>query len=588
MTGTRATSRHGEDRSATAPMLVAGLEEPTNPRPESQRPFPLVSLEDGETPASHIERVARLIDEAIGTGAAHLRVPREAASWLEDHPALADYLASTFALHDTSLETGITFSLHPDREIELTLEAEGWRPLDMEGTRFVAPRKLNAPRLFLRPKSPSQGRLRGEITLACDGLRTLRIGFASVRPDRPNPAERQIVLRLERPGVLWHDLPFVEATFADGGEVRLDFDLKINGGRSLSEIVIELVEENNWRMHPCFEGGASFMLPATAPAGSKLALHQASLRWTEQTRRGPAFGHARGALPEPYRRPPEERRDAVIFSSWAPEAGLALGDYFIDVLRRWHGDSKIFVGINHGSSPEWRERLEASGLDVAIRHAPSTIAMAGDPAGFVAALDAFRRQSEEFNVVWFGHTKGAGHLDEAWYFTGRWTIERMFWSRRAEIAAHFADPAIGLYSPHYLMMLQAHLSQTDALQRVYQAICAPLGAMAVSTHFAMRGESVRAFCQSVDPRFFLDGPEPFGGDKFFFEMAMPNVPLMQGFEPFIEPGLGGTSGAPKPDGIASVLNDWRQNNAVVAIELEKWRQRPTRFRTRHREHNRHD
>jgi hypothetical protein len=258
------------------------------------------------------------------------------------------------------------------------------------------------------------------------------------------------------------------------------------------------------------------------------------------------------------------------------------------VLKRWHADSKIFVGINHGSAPEWRARLEASGLDLTIREAPTAIAIAADPAGFVAALDDFRRHAEAFDLVWFGHTKGAGHLDEPWYFTGHWTIERMFWSRREEIAACFGDPTIGLYSPHYLMLLQSHLAQTDALQRLYQATCAPLGLMAVATHFTMRSESVRDFCDRVDPRFFMEGPVPFGGDKFFFEMAMPNVPLMQGYEPFIEPGLGGTSGVPTPDGVASVVNDWRQNNAVTAIELEKWRQRPTRFRTKHREHNRHD
>ena len=65
---------------------------------------------------------------------------------------------------------------------------------------------------------------------------------------------------------------------------------------------------------------------------------------------------------------------------------------------------------------------------------------------------------------------------------------------------------------------------------------------------------------------------------------MPNVPMMQGYEPYIEPGLGGTTGQPKMDGVESIHNDWRQNNAVVAIELEKWRQDPTRFRTRHRDH----
>jgi hypothetical protein len=95
--------------------------------------------------------------------------------------------------------------------------------------------------------------------------------------------------------------------------------------------------------------------------------------------------------------------------------------------------------------------------------------------------------------------------------------------------------------------------------------------MALSTHFVLRDESVRDFCARVDKRFFRYGPEPFGADRFFFEMGMTNVPLMQGYEPYIEPGLGGTTSQPKMNGVASIHNDWRQNHAVVAIELEKWR-----------------
>jgi hypothetical protein len=210
--------------------------------------------------------------------------------------------------------------------------------------------------------------------------------------------------------------------------------------------------------------------------------------------------------------------------------------------------------------------------------------MPSDPTGFVAALDAYRRHEERFNLVWFGHNKGGDHLHDMRYATARWTIERMFWSRRAEIADFFDDPVIGLYTPHYLMMLPNHLRQTDALLRMFQASCAPLGVMAVSTHFVIREESVRDFCARVDRRFFRFGPEPFGGDRYFFEMAIPNVPLMQGYAPYIEPGLGGTTDQPKMDGVASIHNDWRQNNAAVAIEFDKWRHDPTGFRTRHSEY----
>ena len=135
----------------------------------------------------------------------------------------------------------------------------------------------------------------------------------------------------------------------------------------------------------------------------------ASSRSIQQTsvRKGPPYGIVRAPRPAPYRKPAGRPRDAVIFSSWVPEDGLELGDYFIETLRRYHADSKIFVGVNHGSSPQWAERLAASGLDVTIQPAAPTLTISCDPTGFVAALDAYRRHEEPFDLVWFGHTKGA-------------------------------------------------------------------------------------------------------------------------------------------------------------------------------------
>jgi hypothetical protein len=71
-------------------------------------------------------------------------------------------------------------------------------------------------------------------------------------------------------------------------------------------------------------------------------------------------------------------------------------------------------------------------------------------------------------------------------------------------------------------------------------------------------------------------------------MAFPDIALMQGYEPYLEPGLGGLSRDPKRNGSESVLNDWRNNQAVFAIELDKWRLAPTTFSTTRSEHNRVD
>lgn len=581
-TGTRSAPGLGLDRDTDEAIVVFSGIDHRGAR-IAPCPFPPLTRRPGEDDARHVVRVTRLLERAMASGATHLAIPRATARWLSDHPRLADHLTTHHELLEANSATGIIFALCRAKPITFSVEIEGWRMVPARSISLRADRDLPRPMVRLTPLAPAHGLLRGHLSFSAERLSTLQVAFVLTRPDRRRAHHRTIYFSLERPEWLAHDLPFAEAAHGDGN-VRLDFDLLLDRGRALASIEVTPVEEDNWRMHPMYPGGSSFALPDLAPAGARLTLSDLSLAPATTRRRNSQHGGRLGSLPACHRKPAGKPRDAVLFSSWVPEDGLELGGFFLRALQRWHRDSRIFVGINHGSSPRWRERLETSGLDVTIREAAPAQTMACDPTGFVAALDAYREDDDVFDLVWFGHTKGLGHIDEFWYSTGRWTIERMFWSRRQMIEQYFSDPRIGLFSPHYLMFLPVHHAQTDALRRMYHAPFSPLGAMAVSTHYVMRDRSLRDFCARVDPAFFRDGPAAFGGDMFFFEMAIPNVPIMQGYEPYIEPGRGGTSGLPEPGGTVSILNDWRQNNAVVAHAVRQWREDPRGFHSAHAEY----
>ena len=542
----------------------------------------------GESARAYLARVTATVDDILAGGASRIWISPSTAAWVDANRRVETILTERLRIIDASPETGILLEPLPEMGPGFQMSVMGWTVRDEDPTRVSTFGRKIAPRVTLRPTRALPGSVRGSVTMRVQGLQTLRLTLVFRRARGSRDVKQWLVFSLDRPGALVHTLSFVEIEYGDAREVKIGFDARCRSRMHLDRIEIEVVEDDNWRMHPSYPGGLSFRLPAIAPAGAALDLRSMQIAATNEVRRGPAFGTARGLVAKPYRRPRKSARDAVIFSSWIPDMGLPLGEHFLHILRRWHSESKIFIGINHGSSPKWPEMIANSGLDVTVSHVLPTITMPSDPSGFVAALDAYRRHDEAFNLVWFGHSKGAAHVDEEWYFTGRWMIERMYWSRRAAIERHFEAPTIGVYSPHYLMMLQNHLAQLDALQRMYRGVCSPLGMMAVSTHFVMREESTRHFCRHVDPRFFQEGPAPFGGDRFFFEFAVPNIPIMQGYEPYIEAGLGGTSGPASPESRASILNDWRQNNAVVAFELDKWRQRPTRFRTQHCEHRFHE
>ena len=549
------------------------------------RPLRLPRRKKRSSPAEQLARVRALLLDAQFAGATHLVVPQAEAEWLADHPRVAAHLASHHAMSHAVDEDGsaaIVFALDPPEPVAFAAEVSGWTIRGEQPLRLVAERDLSDPACVLRCLEPAVGALRGRLRLRLTGLDSLRVQFAF-----RVGANRAIHVGLRQPDLVLHDVERAEARLDPRhGTLDIAFDLETAPGDPLRAIRLGPFTDDNWRVHPGFPGGASFALPDAAPAGATLELLDAEVCPVAAAERGPAHPRLLGAAPTRHRKPAGRLRDAVVFSSWVPEEGLELGTYFLDLLARHHADSRIFVGVNHGSTPEWGDRLRASGLDLAVCPAAPTLTLPFDPTGFVAALDAYRREAEPFDLVWFGHNKGGVHLRDRGYPAARWVIERDFWDRRPAVEAMFDRPEIGLWAPHYLAFQPEHLAQTTALEKIRPGLCQPLCVMAVSTHFVLRDTTLRAFCAEADPRFWVEGAAPFGGDRFFFEMAFPNLPITDGYEPFVEDGRGGTIGPPAAGERFSALNDWRQNHAIVRRELDLWRANPTTYRPGRHAHRR--
>ncbi|MGI9252995.1 MAG: hypothetical protein ACR2J8_04560 [Thermomicrobiales bacterium] len=461
----------------------------------------------------------------------------------------------------------------------MIVTTSGWTSEPDTPLSLTARQQLTSPRLRLTFPEQAAGPVTAGMTIRASGIGTLRLRVSTAKRQ-----EASAWIDLAEPSLVHHTLPFLEVLAEPGsGMYRIECDLAGGEGERLRWISLEIGEPRNWRVHPGFPGGNWFNLAPSVPAGASLWLAEFSLTPIAEVREAPAWQGALNWTP-PAPRQPEHPRDAVIFSSWIPEDALPLGAYFLDLLKRRQPGAKHFIGVNHGASPEWPRMIAASGLDADIIHAGPGLSMPYDPSGFVAALDAYRRSEERFGLVWFGHTKGGLHLRTPSYGQARWALERWFWSAREEVERAFAQPETGVWAPHWLMFQPEHLEQTDALRRMYAAPCAPLGAMAVSAHYVMRDECLREFVEQVDPRFFTLGPEPFGGDRYFFEFAVPNIPLLQGWSAAGPAGEGGDSGYPANGARVAVLNDWRQNNAMMRHELERWRHDPVRFLPRPVEH----
>lgn len=79
--------------------------------------MPLPRREALESDVAHMQRVARLVEEAVKAGGTYLLVPTDAADWLGEYPLAGEYFATYHELVAATMETGFLFALRSSHAI---------------------------------------------------------------------------------------------------------------------------------------------------------------------------------------------------------------------------------------------------------------------------------------------------------------------------------------------------------------------------------------------------------------------------------------------------------------------------------------
>ncbi len=448
----------------------------------------------------------------------------------------------------------------------------GWSTVGVGA--FVAKEALIDPSVSLTLADPIAIPSRVRLALATQRIETLRLAFVTMAGYR-----HEAWFNVYQPHLIDHPFAYCAVT-ADptAGTIVIDADLDGNAIDPFATLELAIDEEANWRVHGWMLWD-NLRLEPQAPVGARLDVRGLRIDRARALRRGPRHGVLTNPRPPAFSKANADRRDAVLFASWVPDEAMPVGEHLLATLARQHADSKIFVGINHGSCTAWEDAVRRSGLDVEIRHAPRGVTTNSDAAGFVAALAALRATEERFDLVWFGHTKGASSPTSRAYDRVRWTFEKRFWGRRDVIDGYFSDPGIGLFALNYIVPWKDMTFDADALERMANRPVRALSIVTISTFYVMRDETVRAFCETAPPSMYTDGVESFGGSRYFFEWGMPSFPLMLGLDPYIERGLGRTTLPGTRTLDATVWADERQNHALVREQLLRYRADPAGYET---------
>ncbi|WP_156369096.1 hypothetical protein [Methylobacterium sp. Leaf100] len=266
-------------------------------------------------------------------------------------------------------------------------------------------------------------------------------------------------------------------------------------------------------------------------------------------------------------------RHAVILSSFIPntEVARAVGEYYINLIRKRFSDCAIYVGINTGSSDDWRDMLSRCGLDIIACEVPKHLSVSSDVAGFQAVLRTLRIAKSAHDYYWFGHTKGATHHQYSDAELLREVIDRDFWSRRAEIEDRCDTTRYGTFAALPMPASGRNTQELAYLRSIFPGRYSPVGVIPTYTFFGMTGVVLRNFLGSADERFFDQNLVETGGvSRYFFEGTFPWIADLTGFEPYLL-----RKEFTRPDDPAlnwpSHPNDFAMNRQRAAQLINAWR-----------------
>lgn len=220
--------------------------------------------------------------------------------------------------------------------------------------------------------------------------------------------------------------------------------------------------------------------------------------------------------------------DAVVFSSYLPgEDRLYIGKQFLDVFKAYFSDCDIYVGINPDTTPLWPKLLEEykKDLNISYAHVPPELYTRSDPSGYQAALKLLRNTNKEYDLVWFGHTKG-GHYNDQYRAETRQFMIDIFWSKRKEISKKLEDsPECGSYGP--VMTVTLTPGKADVMDHYYKKFKYKSTDLSyLYTFYTIKGNIIYEFVHNCEDCFFEDNLH----DHYFFEDYFPQVSPKMGYE----------------------------------------------------------
>ena len=216
------------------------------------------------------------------------------------------------------------------------------------------------------------------------------------------------------------------------------------------------------------------------------------------------------------------KKNAVVFSSWMPSNVLHRGGVYLSYIRDYFGDCDVYVGINANSDLAWVDMIESELPEAQVALVDPEMYIDSDVSGFQVALKSLKESGNEYDTVYFMHSKGISYpLDSVWYISCR-DYFMQFAEKRQEYDELLKNDDVGGWAHiarKFDMNASKHPEQILSFMRNAPENVKPQDTMWLLTHYAIKGKIVKWFLDDTKDEFFTENLK----DRYFFEVCFPLI-----------------------------------------------------------------
>lgn len=235
--------------------------------------------------------------------------------------------------------------------------------------------------------------------------------------------------------------------------------------------------------------------------------------------------------------------DAILFSAYLPKQEilpdhekserLHIGKEFMGCFKQHFSDADIYIGINPNTDEGFENMLKSYTNDfnnLEYTHVPAELYTRSDASGYQSALKLLKESNKEYDLIWFGHTKGGHYNDGYRAECRRYMLEHFFGARKEITNLLNKHEEAGVFGNVITVDLSPENPNhvLDHYYKKFKYSCTEL--CYLYTFYVIKGFIVKEFVDNCEDDFWIDNLR----DRFWFEQNFPHIATKMGYEQLYE------------------------------------------------------